>query len=214
MTERDDYRTPRSGIQNRADHIVYETVSPFALNQRLNRLRFACYSFSSALISVLVMALAFILIQTQPLEDKVKSIIFIAGVISFSVFLLVYWCSLVVRRLHDTGRSGWLILIYLSPIVLMPLVVVMGSISLMFAVSLINPLFTLFLMGAYGNEGMNRYGTPNPPNGILVIVFGGIYWLLMVLGALANVAMVAFSLFRPELLAEIMLQVQPYIPAQ
>lgn len=63
--------------------------------------------------------------------------------ILYSLALLIPALAVDVRRLHDTGRSGWMILIALIPIV--------GGIWL------------LVLMILDSQEGENKYG-PNPKN--------------------------------------------------
>ena len=55
---------------------------------------------------------------------------------------------------------------------------------------------------------MNAYGTPNPPNGLLVQIFGGLWWLLLVLVTLLSFASVVFSAFAPELLNSLGLETQ------
>jgi uncharacterized membrane protein YhaH (DUF805 family) len=59
----------------------------------------------------------------------------------YSLAVLIPGLAVAVRRLHDTGRSGWWVLIVLVPIV--------GAIVLL-----------VFLVGD-SEPGMNRYG-PNP----------------------------------------------------
>lgn len=60
---------------------------------------------------------------------------------AYRLFILIPSISVLIRRLHDTGRSGWWILVALIPIV--------GAIILLF--------FTLLP----SNKGENQYG-PNP----------------------------------------------------
>jgi uncharacterized membrane protein YhaH (DUF805 family) len=69
------------------------------------------------------------------------------GMISAGLYFIYLMAVLVpslavsVRRLHDLGKSGWLLLIVLIPIV--------------------GPLILLVMMALEGNPGANQYG-PNP----------------------------------------------------
>jgi hypothetical protein len=60
--------------------------------------------------------------------------------------------------------------------------------------------FLLYLLAGKSEHGMNSYGTPNPPNSMLVIIFGGIWWLFSVVSLLLSLAFMVFALFAPQLL--------------
>lgn len=201
MQDDSPYAPPRAGLVGKG-HIVYEDMRPLSLTQRLNRLRYACYQLTTMVVAALVGVLAAVLAQAAGASNGGP--LSAALVIAFALIVLamvVYMVGLSVRRLHDLGRSGWLVLLMLLPVAALPLIMLMGAgPSLVLLVSLIQPLFMLYLFVAAGTGGMNSYGTPNPSNGMLVMVFGGLWWFLCVLALLANVAMVAFSMFAPELL--------------
>lgn len=167
----DNYRAPRAGYQGKG-HIIYEDVKAFSFSQRLNRLRFACYSLTSALILGLVTALLFILFVSflpSPVTAFVSTLFFIV----LGVLWLLYYLSLAVRRLHDMGRSGWLVLLLLSPFLSIPILLVNPAANaLLFLVSIFSPLFSLYLVVGAGEQGMNRFGTPNSANSILVVISG------------------------------------------
>ena len=59
----------------------------------------------------------------------------------YTIALLVPSIAVTIRRLHDTGRVGWLVLIGLIP--------------------LIGPLWFLYAMGKEGDQGINQFG-PDP----------------------------------------------------
>lgn len=201
MQDDSPYAPPRAGLVGKG-HIVYEDMRPLSLTQRLNRLRYACYQLTTMVVAALVGVLAAVLAQAAGASNGGP--LSAALVIAFALITLamvVYMTGLSVRRLHDLGRSGWLVLLMLLPVGALPLVMLMGAgPSLVLLVSLVQPLFMLYLFVGAGTGGMNSYGTPNPSNGMLVMVFGGLWWFLCVLALLANVAMVAFSMFAPELL--------------
>lgn len=191
----DNYTAPRAGYHGKG-HIVYEDIQVFSLRQRLNRLRFACYSLASGIILALLAVLAGLLMVAGGMEKLVW-----LPMVPIGLFGIIYYITLMVRRLHDLGKSGWMWMLIFVPFLAVPLQIMMpGSTTLVYLLTLFGPLFTLYLMAGSGTPGMNGYGTPNPPNGVLVNIFGGIFWLLNVLGLLANFAMLALSFFAPEML--------------
>lgn len=196
MMDDDPYRAPRAGHQG-GGHIVYEDVQVFSLTQRLNRLRFACYSLTAwvllALLSVLLVVLLSAVLTGKALTFAMSVVFILVG-----IFALVYFIGLVVRRLHDVGKSGWWFLVFFTPLAAIPLMIVMPTAGLLLlVVQLVSPLFSLYLMVAAG-ESMNRFGTPNPPNSFLVSFFGGICWAVSVLMLLLQIAIVTAQYVAPE----------------
>lgn len=196
MMDDDPYRAPRAGHQG-GGHIVYEDVKVFSLTQRLNRLRFACYSLTAWILLALLSALLVILLSavlTGTALSFAMSVVFIL----VGIFALVYFIGLVVRRLHDVGKSGWWFLVFFTPLAAIPLMIAMPTAGLLLLViQLVSPLFSLYLMVAAG-ESMNRFGTPNPPNSFLVSFFGGICWTVSVLVLLLQIAIVTAQYVAPE----------------
>jgi uncharacterized membrane protein YhaH (DUF805 family) len=197
------YSPPRAGYAGK-NHIIYEDMRPLSLTQRLNRLRYACYQLTATVVVVLVAALLGVLSAAAGVHDSRPITILLALLAAAGVLaMMVYMIGLTVRRLHDLDRTGWLVLLMFAPVLLFPLVALMGGgQNLLLLVILVQPLFMLYLFTAAGSTGMNGYGTPNPPNSIIVKIFGGIWWFLCVLALLLNLAMVVFSIFAPELLSE------------
>lgn len=68
-----------------------------------------------------------------------------SGVFSvlFSLFTIIPWISLTVRRLHDVNKSAWYLLLYLLPI--------------------IGWIWLFVLTVTEGDQGSNEYG-PDPKN--------------------------------------------------
>ena len=58
----------------------------------------------------------------------------------YALFIALYW-SLLIRRAHDLGYSGWITLLYLLP--------------------LVNLLMLIYFLCAKGEESSNAYGEPN-----------------------------------------------------
>lgn len=78
--------------------------------------------------------------------------------------------TVTVRRLHDTGRSGWWILVGVAPILALlallfvPLRITSGSIFLFTGIALLGCLALLVILALDSQPGPNRYG-PNPKTG-------------------------------------------------
>ena len=209
MDQESPYSPPRAGYATGKNHIIYEEVRPLSLSQRLNRLRYACYQLSA----VLVVALAGILLAVFAGALREGGEPLVIAIVVMAVLLMlamgVYMIALMVRRLHDLGHSGWLVLaIFLISFAPVPVLWLGGGATLLMLSSLLQPLAMLYLLVAAGQSGMNAYGTPNPPNGLLVQIFGGLWLLLLVLVTLLSFASVVFSAFAPELLNSLGLETQ------
>jgi uncharacterized membrane protein YhaH (DUF805 family) len=89
---------------------------------------------------------SFIIITVLSILGRVSVLFTVLGVI-YALAVLVPGIAVGVRRLHDTGRSGWWLLLWLVPIV--------GFIVLL-----------VFLVGQ-GTPGQNQYGPPAPSEPVL-----------------------------------------------
>lgn len=163
------------GYQGRGN-LVYEPLAPLSLTQRLGRLRLACYQFTAGLITALVILLNLLLAQAY-WPGWTGSLIAAA----VAVLAMIYQLGLLVRRLHDMDKSGFWILLSLVPV--------------------INIFFYLYLYLGEGSGAMNRFGTPNPPPGVLVLSIGGLCWFINVATMLAMVLLMAMLWFTPEWLS-------------
>ena len=164
------YQTPE-GISAADQVLDPEEMRAIAVGQRLNRLRMCCYYFTGSLIFGLLLAIG--VVVSQALEPALVNLLLLAAML-FGLAMLVWMITLMVRRLHDCDRSGWWWLLSLVP--------------------LLNAFFWLYLLLAPGTPGVNSYGAANPPNSLLVNIFGGLFWLLSVLSFVANVVMLALLL--------------------
>lgn len=164
--------------------IVYEPLSALSLTQRLGRLRFACYQLTASVIAGLLLVIIMLFSQKliPALAGQLVSLVVI-------FLLAIYLIGLMVRRLHDMGLSGWWAVFSLVPV---------GNLLLM-----------LYLLLGDGSSTVNRFGTPNPPPGTLVILAGGLYWALNVLSLLVSIGLLVMAWQFPEKLVEIM-KIIPY----
>lgn len=209
MDQESPYSPPRAGHAGGKGHIIYEEVRPLSLSQRLNRLRYACYQLSAMLVVALAGILLAVFAGSLQKGGEAVTLAIVVVAVLMVLAMVIYMVGLMVRRLHDLGHSGWLalviFLISFAPVLVLWLG---GGGSLLMFSSLLQPLAMLYLLAAAGQPGMNSYGTPNPPNGILVKVFGGFWWGLAVLMTFFSFASAVFSEFAPELLNGLGLETQ------
>jgi uncharacterized membrane protein YhaH (DUF805 family) len=115
------------------------------------------------------------LVIVNLLVGMVESVVGLAGTVgpygplSILVVVVTFVPSLAVgiRRLHDTERSGWWILLPLVPYAISAALLVSGNLSLggmIGIVGLLCALGLLVLMVLEGTKGPNRYG-PDPKGG-------------------------------------------------
>lgn len=153
--ELDPYQTPRVGIEHSdKGTVVYNDSGVFSTSGRIGRLRYLAYGIAIGLgLLAVVMLLAGLLAAILNEDTDV-----FVGVVGLGLAVLVYVVILVfniilgVRRLHDLNMSGWMLLIYLIPVV--------------------NIFFALYMVFAPGKEGVNDYGNPPAPNPVWVNIVG------------------------------------------
>lgn len=204
MTESldDNYRAPRSGYQGHG-HIIYEDVRVFSLSQRINRLRYACYSLATGIIAGLLIALVLILSKGL-LSEQIGNLVAMVCAAAIGLAALIYLMTLLVRRLHDVGKTGWMCVVFLAPFLNIPLMLFSPqATTIAFILSITSPLFALYLLAAAG-DGMNKFGTPNPPNSALVKIFGGFCWVLNVAMLLLQLALMSLQYAAPTQLQDMM----------
>ena len=105
---------------------------------RSRRMEYWMYNLVNLLIICGIYALAFV---TVLMDQKGLAVLFFVASGAYALATLIPSLAVSVRRLHDTNKSGWLILICFVPLV--------GGIVL------------LVLMAIEGDAGPNQYG-PNP----------------------------------------------------
>lgn len=109
---------------------AYKNYATFS--GRANRAQYWYFVVFYILVSFLL-ALADFFLGTA---GETKNIGFMGGIFALASFIPTV--AIAVRRLHDTGRSGWWQLIIVIPI--------------------IGFLVLLFFLASKGNEGENKYG--------------------------------------------------------
>ena len=141
---------------------AFEEIKFFSPGSRINRLRYWAHSMLVAIPFYIVVGIgAFLAFKISAIFWGVVLVAYIA-LIAFSFILII-------QRLHDLDKSGWLSLLALVPLANIYLLV----------------LLTFFK----GTEGRNTYGLPTPPNKtwhwILALAFPLIFVVIGIVSAVA-----------------------------
>ena len=150
---------------------AYEEIKFFSPSSRLNRLRYWAHAMLATIPFYIVLGIgAFLAIQV--------SVVFWGIAVLAYIAMLVFGFILIIQRLHDLDKSGWLSLIILVP--------------------LANLFLLVFLIFFKGTEGRNKYGLPTPPNKtwhwILALGFPVFFIIIGILAALAMPAYQSYIL--------------------
>lgn len=160
------YQTPEGQLTD-DDHAVGE-VKFFSPSARINRLRYWAHSmlFTFAMFGVLfVIGLLGFYVST--------TVAIVLGVIAY-IAMLVFSFILMIQRLHDLNKTGWMSLLAIIP--------------------LANIYLLILLIFFKGTEGRNNYGLQTPPNKTWHWVLALSFPVLMfVIGILAAIAMPAYQ---------------------
>lgn len=160
------YQTPEGQLTT--DDLAYGEIKFFSPSSRINRLRYWAHSmlFTFAMIGVFI-----VLSLVTAFVSQVLGIILI--VLAY-VAMVVFGFILIVQRLHDLNKTGWLSLLALVPF---------ANIYLM-----------VLLVFFKGTEGRNNYGLQTPPNKpwhwVMALSFPA---LMLVIGILAAIALPAYQ---------------------
>ncbi|WP_426336954.1 DUF805 domain-containing protein [Pseudoduganella sp. R-31] len=152
-----------------------ETYMPkfFSLSGRIGRVRYLAYGFGAGLLMMpIVFLLAGLGALTGSSANGAGAAGAIGGLLGYALYLVAI-LSQVRRRLHDLGKSGWMGLLMIVP--------------------LVNIIFGLWLLFGSGDEGANEYGPAPAPNTTGVIILAWILPIIMIVGMMAAIAIPAYS---------------------
>lgn len=162
------YAPPRASVGDNLPE--FAELKPFGFAGRIGRLRYLAWTMVLILVVIGAGTTAAIFAIGLISSDSSAGLI-LGGLLAFFLCLAIGLVSIqiCVQRLHDIGWSGWLWLLHLVPIV--------GSV------------FPFVIMCVPGNQAVNRYGPPPPPNSTAVKVLSSL-WLVLIavvfIGALAG----------------------------
>jgi uncharacterized membrane protein YhaH (DUF805 family)/Tfp pilus assembly protein PilE len=161
------YQTPTGQLQTEDDQ-AYGEVSFFNPSGRLNRLRYWAHGMTMA-IAFYAVIIAGVLIMGQG-SMFVGGAILAVGYIAMLVFSFI----LVIQRLHDLNKSGWMSLLMLVP--------------------LANIYLFVLVIFFRGTPGKNNYGLQTPPNKTWHWIMAFSFPVLMiVVGVIAAISIPAYQ---------------------
>lgn len=155
------------------------TDNPLSPNGRFNRLSFiGWYGF----LYIIVLAASFALsltvgifnLNTLQFNDHfMNALSGIAGLgfTAISIFYIYFNFVIIIRRLHDRNKSGWLCLLLFIPV--------------------INVFFVLYLIFARGCQRFNRFGHPRP-SAFLEKVMAWLLIILTIVSLFASASIVSY----------------------
>lgn len=153
------YSTPSADLASHGDVLPHDKKW-YSLSGRIGRLRYLAYNSIFVLFFILVGILAAILLPMM-MSGGSSVLMIVAGLVGviLAIVMTVLSFAFMVRRLNDTGRTGWL--------------------SLLIFVPLLNFALLLYLIFAKGTEGMNQYGAPAKDNHIGIYIGAAVYGLFI-----------------------------------
>lgn len=149
------YAPPKSITMQDAEEVGELKI--WGVEGRLGRMRYIAWSMVFMLGVAPAMLISILALKTSILLSVM--LICIASIAAITIGIQVS-----VKRLHDIGWSGWLLLIALIPVV--------------------GGIFQLLICLIPGSKGNNRYGPPPPANSTAVVVLFWIWVVLFVSGFL------------------------------
>lgn len=157
------YATPKATVAESLPE--FGELKVIGIEGRIGRLRYLAWSLVLILACMPVFGIAAGFFAASEILGGLLMVI--AG-ISVAVISIMFG----VKRLHDIGWSGWLLLITLVPVV--------------------GGVFSLLMFIIPGSTEANRFGPPPPPNSTAVKVLALLWIALIIVGILAAIALPAY----------------------
>jgi uncharacterized membrane protein YhaH (DUF805 family) len=147
----------------------YGELKAFTTQGRIGRLRYLAWS-----MALMTAALGMLLVTSIGFAISTVLGSILAGLLGIG--LLTVSVQISVQRLHDMGWSGWFMLLNLVPV--------------------IGTAFPLAMLLVPGNDGVNRFGSPQPPNSRAVKIVAALWLLMPVIGILVAIAIPAYQQYQ------------------
>lgn len=172
MQENSPYAAPEADITTQN---LDETYQPqvFAIKGRIGRLRYLAYVFGLYALVMVIVAVGAAILGAAGLVSDTGSMITMVAIGLVYLALIVFGMVLVVRRLNDLDKTGWLSLVLFIPIV--------------------GALWGLYLVFAAGTDGVNKYGPAPSENSMWVKIAGLALPIIAVIGIVAAIALPAYQ---------------------
>lgn len=161
------YQTP-TGQLDTAEDQAFGEVSFFNPSGRLNRLRYWAHGMTMAFAFYAVIIAGFLLMSQGAFA--IGGVVLAVGYITMLVFSFI----LIIQRLHDLNKSGWMSLLMLVP--------------------LANIYLAVLIIFFKGTPGRNNYGLQTPPNKTWHWIMAFSFPVLVaVIGIIAAVSLPAYQ---------------------
>ncbi len=171
--ETNPYTSPQSELTN----AEYGEAKAFSFSGRIGRLRYLAYSMGlMLLVSIVGSLLIGLTAGFTPQGDAGPGPLAVVMMVVVYGFTIVASVVLAVRRLNDFDASGWLVLLFLVP--------------------LVNFILSLVLWFKPGTNGTNRYGLQPPENSGGVTALAMVLPLIMIIGILAAIAIPQYAEYQ------------------
>jgi uncharacterized membrane protein YhaH (DUF805 family)/Tfp pilus assembly major pilin PilA len=171
MATNNPYQTPQGQLESE-DDLAYGEIKFFSPASRINRLRYWAHSMLFMLGAYALLAVGGVLAAMVSLTAG------LIVLIPVYVAIIVFSFILIIQRLHDLNKTGWMSLLMLIP----------------FA----NLYLLVLLIFFKGTPGRNDYGLQTPPNKtwhwILAIVVPVVF-----VGVLAAIAIPAYNAYVKQM---------------
>jgi uncharacterized membrane protein YhaH (DUF805 family) len=169
QTSSTPYATPTSNVAEVLPE--FAELQLFGIDGRIGRLRYLAWSLAMTVAAMLIGGIG--MFVAYGLSGRNSLLAIAGGLVAAVAFIAmaVIGIQIGVKRLHDIGWSGWLLLLNLVPVV--------GSV------------FSIILLVVPGGAGANRFGPPPPPNSLGVKVLASLWLLVPIL--LAAIAIPAYQ---------------------
>lgn len=162
------YQTPEGQLTD--DDQAYGEIKFFSPGSRINRLRYWAHGMLLALAFYPFMGIGLALtLGVSPIAGSV--VLFVSY-----IFLIAGSFIIMIQRLHDLNKSGWMSLLALVP--------------------LANIYLIVLLIFFKGTPGRNDYGLQTPPNKTWHWVLALIMPIVAVIGIVAAIALPAYQDFQ------------------
>jgi uncharacterized membrane protein YhaH (DUF805 family) len=155
--------------QPSSDDLAFGEIKFFSPGSRINRLRYWAHSMLVAIpFYILAGSSVYLATSVSPIFWGIAVIAYI-GLIAFSFIIMI-------QRLHDLNKSGWLSLLALVP--------------------LANLYLAILLIFFAGTPGRNDYGLPTPPNKTWHWILALLMPIVIFIGIGAAVAVPAYQQYK------------------
>lgn len=163
------YASPTAIITEDDDEVGELNI--WGIEGRIGRMRYVAWSMVYTLAMIPVVLICVLVFNMSTWLGGLLAVVASIGV-------MIVGIQIIVKRFHDIGWSGWLLLITLIPLLL-----------LIFFIPFIGSIFQLLLCVMPGSQGSNRFGAPPPENSQAVkILFwiGVAFMVIPVVGVIAT----------------------------